>query len=190
MVAAVAAVAAVVFAVLALRPVPEGTLVAVAKTDLAPGAQITRHQLRVVAVPPGAVPQGASDQVGRFVGVAPTRAVDAGTVVTDQVLGVGAGADPLPSGYAQAVVPLAEDSVLVEPGNTLEVWGPSPECATQDCPILRLADNVQVAQVSTTESSALSGPGNALVTVNLPANSVGPVLHAVQSGSVHFVRSG
>lgn len=187
-IAAASAVLAVVFATLALKPPPEGVPVAVARADLQAGATITRGGVRVILVPKEAVPHGASAEVTAFVGDIPSRFVEAGTVLTGHILGVAEESAPLPLGYAQTVLTLEEESPFIETGNTVEVWGLPSACEDDSCSVRKLAEDVQVVEVARADSSMLSDSSPTLVSLNLPAESVGPVLHAAEVGRIHFVR--
>lgn len=186
-VAALSAVFALVFAILALRPLPEGTPTVVAKADLESGSTIARADLRSVSLPPSAIPKGASSQISRFIGQTPARPVPSGTVLTEEMVGIGSGTDSLPAGYSQIVLPV-EEATSLDAGNTVEIWGLPDHCSETSCPVRRLAENAQVVDRSSGEASVVGGSPSLTITVNVPSPTVGLILQATEAGGVHFVR--
>lgn len=184
---ALAATTGVVFAVLALRPVPEGEPVVVAKRDISPGTAVQRGDVRVLALPPQAIPQGAlltpDDALGRL----PALAVPAGTVLTENLVGSNSESSVIPPGFAQTVVVVDEASAFVAPGDRIEIWGVDSACQAEQCELSRIAQDVAVISVDETESGGFTSERHVGVTLVLRATDVGVVLQNAQMGGIHFV---
>lgn len=184
---ALAATAGVVFAVLALRPVPEGEPVVVAKQDISPGATVQRGDVRVIALPPQAIPQGALLDPEDALGQVPTLAIPAGTVLTENLVGSNAQSSVIPPGFAQTVVVVDEATAFVTPGDRIEIWGVDPACQAEQCELSRIAQDVAVVSVHETGGGGFASERHVGVTLILRAVDVGAVLQNAQMGGVHFV---
>lgn len=130
------AAAAVALGLTALSPAPApSTRVVVARADLAAGARLRTDDLTTVALPPAAVPVGASGPAGRgeLAGRTLASAVRRGEPITDirlvgrpllRALGTdGAVAAPVRIADAAAVA-------LLRPGDTVDVLAATPPSGT------------------------------------------------------------
>ncbi len=160
----------------------------VTKRDIGPGESIRRQDLRVIPLPAEATPQGSSADVTHFAAEEASRFLPSGTVLVDTDLRGSQGTLPVPAGYSQTVLNLAQPAEFLNPGDTVEIWGPGLDCETDVCPARRLAEKVQVIDVIETGGTMLNSAQSLQLTVNLPAESVGLVLHAAHESDIHFVR--
>ncbi len=183
---AVVSVTAVVLAVLALRPLPEGIPVVVAKEDLVAREAVGRSSVRVIAVPAEASPRGALTAIDEVVGQVPSLPIPAGTVLTGALVGVGEGASRIPQGYAQVVVAVSRATAFVAAGDQIEVWGMGGSCVEEPCALARLAQNVEVVAV-TESGGGFASESLVAVALVLPSSQVGAVLQSAEAGNIHFV---
>lgn len=183
---ATATIVAVVFVVLALRPVPEGTPTVVAKKDIEVGDTVTSSDLRVIPLPAEAIPAVAVGSVEKVAGLVSLRPIPAGTVVTTEMMEGSDQSHTIPSGFAQTVLALDPATVFVSAGDAIEVWGIPEVCPNDTCRTEQLAGNATVVQVLPPEETTFCGE-QALVTLLLQADNVGSVLSAAKAGTVHFV---
>jgi pilus assembly protein CpaB len=117
------AAGSVAAALTVLAPAPEPTVdVVVAAHDLGPGAALSAADVRLLALPATAVPDGSLADPAALVGAAVAGAVRRGEPLTDVRL-VGAGLLGAATGLVAAPVRLAEDGVsaLVRPGDVVDV---------------------------------------------------------------------
>ncbi|SOE00986.1 Flp pilus assembly protein CpaB [Blastococcus haudaquaticus] len=128
--------------VLALRPaprpaaadVPATTPVAVAATDLLPGAPLTSQDVRLVRFPDDLAPTGTTADAADLAGRVLAGPVRAGEPLTDVRL-VGAGLTArLPEGQVAAPVRLADLAVaaLVRAGDRVDVLATAPDAAAAE----------------------------------------------------------
>ncbi len=104
---------------------PAGVPVVVADADLAAGTALTDADLRVVDLPPAAVPDGVVDEPAGSTLAAPVRAGEPVTDVRVRGRGVLAGAPP---GTVATTVLLPEPLTadLLEPGDAIDLLAPGP----------------------------------------------------------------
>ncbi len=184
---AIVTMSAAVFAVLALRPLPEGVPVVVAKNDLLPQEPIPRSAVRAVAVPPEASPEGALAIPEDTVGQVPALPIPAGTVLTETLVGLGEDSARIPPGYAQVVLAVSPTTAFVAPGDQIEVWGRASTCVEDSCALTRLAQNVEVISVTESDRGGFASEGLVSIALILPATQVGSVLQSAESENIHFV---
>ncbi len=181
--------AALVSAILALRPPPIGDWVVVAADDLEAGAPVEKSDVRLVAVDASAVPEGALTTLEQAVGQSPRGGVPARTVVTLAALGLDEDADRLPHGFSQIQLRLPQDKVFVEPPAQLEIWGNGGACEFGECPVERLSGASTLVSVTQTASSGGLGSDPAvLATLMVESTQVGAILQAANNDELHLVK--
>lgn len=181
------ALTVIVFAVLALRPVPDGVAVLVSKEDLPAGQPIDLSAVRVLTVDPQAVPADALREREKADGIQPPKTISAQTILTSENLGTDSEGSAIPSGFAQIVITVPPEQAFVATGDLIEVWGSPNNCDVEDCPIEKIADNVSVREVHSVNEEVFGGSEEVQVKLVVPAAKLGEVLHSASLYNVRFV---
>ena len=185
-VAALLALAGIMFAFLALQPNPSGVPVLVTKRDLTAGETPVASDFRVVQVPKDAVPSTALASFEATEGAPVRRDVEARTVVTEEMVAT-SGAGVLPRGFSQVAVVPPSAGQLLEVGDEVEVWGEELGCENTECPIVKLTAPAVVVLIEEASTGAFEPEQSSVLHLQIPSRDVGKVLQAAKGGSIHFV---
>ncbi len=176
------------FAVLGLRPSPEGIPVYVAAKDLQAGSLLEPGSTTVVLVPQSAVSDNVVTPPAPLEGLAITRDASARTLITtDLVLPEDA---ELPSGYSRITLSVPGAAAKVTVGEMVDVWGLSHLCELESCRPTVLSRDVRILDLNQESSGVLSGIDNLTqITLLMRSADVAAVLHTNATGTLHFVLS-
>ncbi|MFC7860522.1 RcpC/CpaB family pilus assembly protein [Arthrobacter koreensis] len=181
-----------------LPPDPTTALVAAAAGDLPAGHVIAQRDLRMISLPPRAVPPGAFHEAQTAVGRQLAVPVRGGGLVSETVL-VGDGLlTGSPAGTAALPLRPADPAAarLLSPGSLVDVVATPEEGFDGAGPPVVLASGVPVLWITGTDSGTTSWPGTTaaadeqLVVVAAPAAAAPELAVASARGGLYFVPKG
>ena len=128
-----------------LTPSSAGTAIVVAKSDLAPGTELTAQDLRLTQFPPDLVPDKAFRSVDEVTGRATSAGLSQGSPLTSSIV---LDQQALPKGSRDLLMPirLADDAsaALLQPGQKIRLFSSLPdggaEVVVEKVTIARLVD--------------------------------------------------
>ncbi|MBF4993805.1 flagellar biosynthesis protein FlgA [Arthrobacter gandavensis] len=193
-----AAAAAGIAVQAALPPDPATVRTAAAASDLPAGHVIGRGDVRIISLPPGAVPQGAVTDAAAAVGRQLAVPLRGGGIVSETVLvgdGLLAGS---PAGTAALPLRPADPATarLLSPGTLVDVVAAPEEGFDSAGPPVVLASGLPVLWITGTDNGARPWPGadtavdEQLVVVAAPKTEAPELAVASARGGLYFVPNG
>lgn len=153
-----------------LTPAEAGTPVVVARVDLAPGAELTAHDLTLTDYPPDLVPDKAVTSIAEASGRHTSAGLSKGSPLTEPIV---LDQQALPKGSHDLLMPirLADDAsaALLQPGQKIRLFSSLPDGGSEV-----VVDTVTIARL-VDKPEGIGAESGQLVSVILTAEDAGRV---------------